>query len=110
MKLNLQVFLLTFLAALSAGAESSPAYLTLPSDPYFSRFHLLQAPPPPRHLLLRAGDRLAICGDSITEQRMYSRIMETYITVALPELDVKVRQYGWSGEWASGFLKRMTND
>src|SRR5881394_2466247 len=61
-------------------------------------------------LMLKRGDRLAICGDSITEQKMYSRIMEDYLTVCVPELDVTVRQYGWSGERAPGFLGRMTND
>src|SRR5580658_9036575 len=78
-------------------------------DPYFAGLYLLQAPEP-KGPVLRAGDRLAICGDSITEQRMYSRIMETYLTVALPELNISTRQYGWSGEQASGFLHRMTND
>jgi|YelNatPaOPRAMG01_1025707.scaffolds.fasta_scaffold02235_15 lysophospholipase L1-like esterase len=66
--------------------------------------------PPPAGLLLQKGDRLAICGDSITEQKMYSRIMETYLTVCVPELKVTVRQYGWGGETAGGFLARMTND
>jgi lysophospholipase L1-like esterase len=61
-------------------------------------------------LLLKKGDRLAICGDSITEQKMYSRIMETYLTVCVPDLAVTVRQYGWGGETAPGFLARMTND
>ena len=56
------------------------------------------------------GDRLAICGDSITEQKMYSRITETYLTVCVPDLDVTVRQYGWGGETMPGFLARMTND
>jgi lysophospholipase L1-like esterase len=68
-----------------------------------------KAPEPPG-LLLKQGDRLAICGDSITEQKMYSRIMETYLTVAVPDLGVTVRQYGWSGETAPGFLGRMKND
>jgi hypothetical protein len=36
--------------------------------------------------------------------------METYLTVCAPELDVTVRQYGWGGEVAPGFLARMTND
>ncbi len=80
-----------------------------PDDPYFEKFNPTKAPKP-SHLLLKKDDRLAICGDSITEQRMYCRIMETYITVALPELNVSTRQYGWSGEQASGFLHRMTND
>lgn len=80
-----------------------------PNDPYFEPFHPLKAPQPKRHFL-RANDRLAICGDSITEQKMYSRIMETYLTVCAPELNVSIRQYGWSGEQAPGFLARMTND
>jgi lysophospholipase L1-like esterase len=66
--------------------------------------------PEAKGLLLMPGDRLAICGDSITEQRMYSRIMEDYLTMCVPELEVSVRQYGWSGERAPGFLSRMTND
>ena len=49
-------------------------------------------------------------GDSITEQKMYSRIIEDYLTMCAPELGVTVRQYGWSGERAPGFLGRMTND
>jgi len=61
-------------------------------------------------LQLKPGDRLAICGDSITEQRMYSRILETYLTVCAPELHVSVRQYGWSGERADGLFERQQND
>src|SRR5579871_3005274 len=80
-----------------------------PKDPFFAKFQPLKAPAPKKHLL-QAGDHLAICGDSITEQRMYSRIMETYLTVCAPELNIAVRQYGWSGERAPGFLGRMTND
>jgi lysophospholipase L1-like esterase len=59
---------------------------------------------------LQKGDRLAICGDSITEQKMYSRLMETYLTACVPELQITVRQYGWSGETAEGFLRRMKSD
>jgi hypothetical protein len=66
--------------------------------------------PRPSGLLLQKGDRLAIIGDSITEQKMYSRIMETYLTACVPELEISVRQYGWGGETAGGFLARMTND
>lgn len=66
--------------------------------------------PKEKGLFLKPGDRLAICGDSITEQKMYSRIMETYLTVALPEFQISTRQYGWGGERAPGFLVRMTND
>src|SRR5256714_5587489 len=73
------------------------------------KFHPAKAPKPSK-LLLQLGDRLAICGDSITEQKMYSRIMEDYLTVCVPDLMISVRQYGWGGERAPGFLARMTND
>jgi lysophospholipase L1-like esterase len=80
-----------------------------PSNIRLEEFKLLKAPAT-HGLLLKQGDRLAICGDSITEQKMYSRLMEDYLTVCEPKLDVTVRQYGWSGERAPGFLARMTND
>ncbi len=82
---------------------------TLPSDPYFATYKPLKAPATDG-VLLKMGDRVAICGDSITEQKMYSRIMETYLTVCVPQLQVTVRQFGWSGEKAPGFLARMEND
>jgi lysophospholipase L1-like esterase len=103
---------LTLLAALALCLCQPAPAVSLepkPADPFFAKFEPLAAPKTKRPVL-KAGARLAICGDSITEQRMYSRIMETYITVALPELDVSTRQFGWSGEQAPGFLARMTND
>ncbi len=41
---------------------------------------------------------------------MYSRIIENYLTMCVPELEVSVRQFGWSGERTDGFLKRMDKD
>ncbi|MCP4455283.1 MAG: hypothetical protein GY809_27810, partial [Planctomycetes bacterium] len=81
----------------------------LPDDPYFSAFKPVKTPAR-QGSVLRRGDQVAICGDSITEQKMYSRIMETYLTVCVPQLDVTVRQFGWSGERAPGFYSRMAND
>jgi hypothetical protein len=75
----------------------------------FAKFKAKKAPSP-TGLLLRKNDRLAIIGDSITEQKMYSRIIETYLTTCLPHLKIGVRQYGWGGETAEGFKNRMTND
>ncbi len=80
-----------------------------PADPALERYEGWLAPET-KAPLLQKGDRLAICGDSITEQRMYSVLMEVYVTGTLPELGVTCRQYGWSGEQASGFLNRMGND
>ena len=101
------------LLTLIVGALGSPLFAqpweALPADPYFSTYKLVQAPPG-KEPLLKEGDKLAICGDSITEQKMYSRIMETYLTACVPQLHVTVRQFGWSGEQAPGFLARMEND
>lgn len=72
--------------------------------------YALDPAPETRELLLKKSDRLAICGDSITEQKRYSVLMETYLTACLPELEITCRQYGWSGEQAGGFLNRMKND
>jgi lysophospholipase L1-like esterase len=84
-------------------------YEVKPDDPAFAAFNPRKAPEP-GGLLLREGDRLAICGDSITEQKMYSRLMETYLTVCVPQMKITVRQYGWSGEKTDGFLRRMEKD
>jgi lysophospholipase L1-like esterase len=97
------------LALLTCTLGLAQTYEPKPNDARLEPFKPLKAPLP-HGLLLKQGDRLAICGDSITEQKMYSRIMEDYLTMCAPELEVTVRQYGWSGERAPGFLARMTND
>jgi lysophospholipase L1-like esterase len=60
--------------------------------------------------ILQKGDVVAVCGDSITEQKAYSRFIEDYLVMCQPEADLKVFQAGWSGEKAPGFLQRMKND
>jgi lysophospholipase L1-like esterase len=97
-------------AALSlTSALYSGEYEAKPAVAAFEKFQPLKVPAP-GPLLIKTGDRLAICGDSITEQKKYGSLIETYLTVCVPELNVTVRQYGWSGETAEGFLKRMNND
>lgn len=102
---SLTVSLLLLACHLSLAEGLSPAR----EASLAQKYQPLNAPKVSR-LVLRPGDRLAICGDSITEQRMYSRIIEDYLTMCVPDLNVTVRQYGWSGERAPGFLARMTND
>jgi lysophospholipase L1-like esterase len=99
----------TFVALLAANVVSAQSLETKPADAFFARYEPVKAPAV-TGLYLHEGDRLAIIGDSITEQKMYSRILETYLTVCTPELKVTTRQFGWSGETAEGFLHRMTND
>lgn len=93
----------------TAAALGPYLYETKPDHAAFTVFNPRLAPEI-QGPLLREGDRLAICGDSITEQKMYSRLIETYLTVCVPDLKITVRQYGWSGEKTDGFLRRMERD
>jgi lysophospholipase L1-like esterase len=60
--------------------------------------------------VLKPGDRVAIIGDSITEQKLYSKYVEAYLLACSGVPDVKVMQFGWSGETAGGFANRAEND
>ncbi len=82
----------------------------LPQLPPELSAYVLEPAPIATAPVLVKGDRLAICGDSITEQRLYSVLLETYLTACLPEMEITCRQFGWSGEQAGGFLGRMPND
>jgi lysophospholipase L1-like esterase len=59
---------------------------------------------------LSPGARVAIIGDSITEQKLYSKYMEAYLVACSGVPDVKVFQFGWGGETAEGFANRLQND
>lgn len=61
-------------------------------------------------LVLKKGDRLAVVGDSITEQKLYSKYIETYLAACAPQLEIRTIQLGWGGEAAGGFAGRMDND
>lgn len=59
---------------------------------------------------LQRGDYVAVIGDSITEQRLYSLFIEDYLLMCKPAGDLRVTQFGWGGETAPGFARRMAND
>ena len=54
--------------------------------------------------------RVAVIGDSITEQRLYSKYVECWLLACSGIPDVHVMQFGWSGEKADGFAWRAIND
>jgi len=60
--------------------------------------------------ILQPGDRIAICGDSITEQRAYSVYIEDYLLMCGPMGSTRALQFGFSGEVAGGLLARMETD
>jgi lysophospholipase L1-like esterase len=59
---------------------------------------------------LKEGDLVAICGDSITEQKDYSVDIEDYLLMCQPAASLQAAQFGWGGETSWGFLARMAND
>ena len=56
---------------------------------------------------LQPGDLVAICGDSITEQKIYSVDIEDYLVMCRPVPGVGAEQFGWGGETSWGFLDKM---
>jgi len=59
---------------------------------------------------LQQDDLVAICGDSITEQKQYSVFIEDYLVMCQPAAGLRAHQYGWGGETSWGFAGRMDND
>ena len=72
------------LVALAIGLHAGEALEAKPDGEAFAKFQPVKAPVYTT-VLLKQDDRLAIIGDSITEQKQYSRIIETYLTVCLSE-------------------------
>ena len=65
---------------------------------------------PPQKLLLTKGDRVVIIGDSITAQLIYSRYIEDYLLMCVPQLELSAAQLGRAGEQAMQFLNRIDRD
>lgn len=72
--------------------------------------HLALSLPALAESQLPPNARVAIIGDSITEQKLYSRFIETYLLACTGRTDIKCFQFGWGGETAQGFSARLEND
>lgn len=51
---------------------------------------------------LKNGDRVVFFGDSITDQRLYTTYVETYVRTRFPQLDVAFIHSGWGGDRVTG--------
>ncbi len=51
---------------------------------------------------LHDGDRVVFYGDSITEQQMYGRDIETFVATRYPKMHVSFLNSGWSGDRVTG--------
>lgn len=56
------------------------------------------------------GDRVVFYGDSITEQRLYTRYVQQYLYARYPEANLTFFNAGWSGDTARGGRSRLTRD
>jgi len=79
-------------------------------DPFFEKNFPTTPRPPHVPFRLQKGDRVLFIGDSITEAPRHAQMLETYLTVCVPELGVEVRNIGKGGETAEGFLQRMETE
>jgi lysophospholipase L1-like esterase len=72
-----------------------------------AEFSTLSSAEPTPAANVKSGDVVAVCGDSITEQHIYSADIEAYIAMCKPVAGARTEQFGWSGETAAGFLQKM---
>lgn len=78
---------------------------------YFLQFFLLLFPGGMKAQgALQAGDRVVICGDSITEMAIYSAFIEDYLLMCQPGPKPNVFLAGLTGETAHSFATRMDFD
>src|SRR5687768_12291893 len=51
---------------------------------------------------LKDGDRVVFYGDSITDQRLYTTFVETFVLTRFPERKIDFIHSGWGGDRVSG--------
>ncbi|HEV2691133.1 MAG TPA: SGNH/GDSL hydrolase family protein, partial [Bryobacteraceae bacterium] len=51
---------------------------------------------------LRDGDRVVFFGDSITDQRLYTTFVETFVVTRFPKMNVAFVHSGWGGDRVTG--------
>jgi len=59
---------------------------------------------------IRDGDTVVFLGDSITAERTYGKIIETYTLLRFPQRKVHFVNSGWGGDTAAGGLARLQRD
>src|SRR5258706_7661005 len=63
----------------------------------------------PAQSVLKPGDMVAICGDSITEQKQYSVFIEDYLVMCQPEANLRAAQFGRAGD-VNDAVRRMDKE
>jgi lysophospholipase L1-like esterase len=60
--------------------------------------------------VIEKGDTVAVCGDSLTEQKVYSVYIEDYLLMCQSAPDVKTLGCGWGGSTATHLAAHMGGD
>ena len=60
--------------------------------------------------VIQKGDVVAVCGDSLTDQREYSVYIEEYLLMCQPAPGVKTLECGWGGSTTPHFASHMGRD
>src|ERR1017187_4793843 len=60
------------------------------------------AAPAQEAFALRDGDRVVFFGDSITDQRLYTTLAETYVVTRFPRTNISLVHSGWGGDRVTG--------
>jgi lysophospholipase L1-like esterase len=85
--------------------EKKPADAVKPAAPAKA-----PVPPKPVGLGLKDGDRFIFIGDSITHQCMYSQYVEDFYYTRYPQMRLRFRNAGVSGDRAADALDRFDDD
>ncbi|BCM89706.1 hypothetical protein IAD21_01553 [Abditibacteriota bacterium] len=73
-------------------------------------FGALLCRPASADFLLQPNDRVVFYGDSITDFHNYTRPFQDYVYARYPERHIHFYNAGWSGDQASGALRRLDRD
>jgi lysophospholipase L1-like esterase len=65
---------------------------------------------PKSSFFLKKGDRVVFLGDSITEQKIYTTIIQNYTKGMHPDLEAQFVNAGLSGDYAKQALMRLKRD
>ena len=71
--------------------------------------HGAELPPPEHPLELRDGERIALLGGTFIERMQSHGYLETLLTAAYPDRDLKFRNLGWSGDNVWGHSRAVFN-
>ena len=65
---------------------------------FFATLAVHAAEPSTAEFFFHDGDRAMILGDSITQQHLYSTLVESYVVSRYPDWKITFRNTGWSGD------------